>query len=65
MPIITIETWPMPPERKPELMKKITQVFTEWGIPPQAVTILIQETPLENWGTAGQQHSVTYKEMKR
>jgi 4-oxalocrotonate tautomerase family enzyme len=65
MPIITIETWPMPPERKPELMKKITQVFTDWGIPAQAVTILIQETPLENWGTAGQQHSVTYKEMKR
>ena len=41
MPIITVDTWPMPKERKPELMKKITKVFTDWGIPAQAVTILI------------------------
>ena len=65
MPIITIETWPMPQERKPELMKKITKVFTEWGIPVQAVTILVHETQLDNWGTAGEQHSITYKDMKR
>jgi 4-oxalocrotonate tautomerase family enzyme len=65
MPIVTIETWPLPPERKPELMKKITKVFTDSGIPPQAVTILIRETPLENWGSAGEQHSLLYKDMKR
>lgn len=65
MPIITIETWPMPQDRKLELMKKITKVFKEMGIPAQAVTILIHETSLENWGTAGEQHSITYKEMKR
>ena len=65
MPIITIETWPMPQDRKPELMKKITKVFTEIGIPAQAVTILIHETQLDNWATAGEQHSITYKDMKR
>jgi 4-oxalocrotonate tautomerase family enzyme len=65
MPIVTIETWPMPPERKPELIKKITKVFMDWGIPAQAVTILIHETPLDNWGTEGEQHSITHKEMKR
>jgi len=65
MPIVTIETWPMPQERKPELMKKIPQVFTEYGIPAQAVTILIHETQMDNWGTAGEQHSILYKEMKR
>jgi 4-oxalocrotonate tautomerase len=65
MPIITIETWPMQQERKLELMKKITKVFTEIGIPAQAVTILIHETSLDNWGTAGEQHSITYKDMKR
>ncbi len=52
----------MQQERKPELMKKITKVFTEIGIPAQAVTILIHETSLDNWGTAGEQHSITYKE---
>ena len=65
MPIITIETWSMPQERKPEVIQKITKVFTEQGIPTQAVTILIHETPLENWATAGEQHSITYKHMKR
>ena len=65
MPIVTIKTQPIPRERKPELIKKITKVFTEWGIPAQAVTILIHETQMDNWGTAGEQHSLTYKEMKR
>jgi 4-oxalocrotonate tautomerase family enzyme len=65
MPIVTIETWPIPQERKPELMKKITKVFTEYGIPAQAVTILIHETQMDNWGTAGEQHSKTYKDIKR
>jgi 4-oxalocrotonate tautomerase len=65
MPVVTIETWPIPPERKPVLIKDITKVFTELGIPAQAVTILIHETPMENWGSAGEQHSLTYKEMKR
>jgi 4-oxalocrotonate tautomerase len=65
MPIVTIETWPIPQERKPVLIKNITKVFTELGIPAQAVTILIHETQMENWGSAGEQHSLTYKEMKR
>ena len=65
MPIITIETWPMEKEKKPELIKKITEVFTSLGIPEQAVTVLIKETDLENWGSAGQQHSVKFKDLKR
>jgi len=65
MPTVIIETWPMQQERKPELMKQITKVFTDVGIPAQAVTIIIHETPLDNWGTAGEQHSITYKELKR
>jgi len=52
-------------KKKPVLIKNITKVFTELGIPAQAVTILIHETPMENWGSAGEQHSLTYKEMKR
>jgi len=65
MPIVTIETWPIEKERKPILIKKITDVFTELGIPAQAVTVVIRETEMENWGSAGEQHSVKFKEMKR
>lgn len=65
MPIVTIESWPMGKERKPELIKKITEVFTVFGIPAQAVTVVIHETELDNWGTAGEQHSVKFKDLKR
>jgi 4-oxalocrotonate tautomerase family enzyme len=65
MPIITIETWPMSPEHKTEAIQKITKVFTDQGIPAQAITVLVHETPQENWATAGEQHSITYKHMKR
>jgi 4-oxalocrotonate tautomerase family enzyme len=65
MPTVIVETWPMPQERKSEMMKKITKVFTDFGIPAQAVTIIIHEAPLDNWCTAGEQHSITYKELKR
>ncbi len=65
MPIVKIETWPMEEERKPELIKKITGIFTEWGIPPEAVTVLIRETEMDNWGSGGEQHSVKFKHLKK
>jgi len=65
MPIVTIETWPMDKTKKPELMKKITDVFVEMGIPAQAVTVVIHENGLENWASAGEQHSVKFKDLKR
>ena len=65
MPIINIETWPLEKERKPALIKKITEVFEEMGIPAQAVTVIIHETELDNWGSAGEQHSVKFKDLKK
>ena len=65
MPIINIETWPLEKEKKPVIIKKITEVFTEMGIPAQAVTVVIHETDMENWGNGGEQHSVKFKDLKR
>ena len=65
MPIINIETWPLEKEKKPVIIKKITEVFTEMGIPAQAVTVVIHETEMENWGNGGEQHSVKFKDMKK
>jgi len=63
MPVVTINTWPIAPEKKPELMKKITEVFTGTfpGMPSQAVTVIIDETPKENWASGGEQHSEKFK----
>lgn len=63
MPIVTIESWPLDKEKKKDIIKKITAVFTDMGIPAQAVTVVIHETQLENWGTAGEQHSVKFGEV--
>lgn len=65
MPIVTIETWPLKKEDKPKIIGEITEVFTKMGIPAQAVTVLIRETELENWGSAGEQHSIKFKDLKR
>ena len=65
MPIVNIETWPMEKNKKPELIKKITGVFIEMGIPAQAITIVIHETELDNWGSGGEQHSVKFKDLKK
>ena len=65
MPIVTVETWPMEKEKKPLLIERITKVFVDMGIPPQAVTVLIKEIELDNWGSAGEQHSMKFKTMKR
>ncbi|MBU0536044.1 MAG: tautomerase family protein [Nanoarchaeota archaeon] len=35
------------------------------GIPAEEVTILIKETPLENWASEGQQHSVKFRDLKK
>lgn len=65
MPIVNIDCWPIDKEKKPELIKKITEVFEGMGIPAQAVTVLIHETEMDNWGSAGEQHSVKFKDLKR
>jgi phenylpyruvate tautomerase PptA (4-oxalocrotonate tautomerase family) len=55
----------MEKKQKPILMKKITDVFVEMGMPAQAVTVVIHETELENWSSAGEQHSIKFKDLKR
>jgi len=63
MPIITIESWPFETEKKKQMIEKITEVFTSFEIPKQAITIVFHENPLENWGSGGEQHSEKFKDM--
>ena len=63
MPVVTVESWPMDQERKKKVIEGVTKVFTELGMPSQAVTVIIHETGLDNWGSAGEQHSVKFKDL--
>ncbi len=65
MPIVTIQTWPMAKEMKTAVIWKVTEVFVGLGIPAQAVTVVIHENEMENWGSAGEQHSVMFADMRK
>ena len=65
MPTIIIESWPLKKEMKKEVIKKITDVFTGYGIPKEAVSVIIHESSLDNWGSGGEVHSEKFKELKK
>ena len=42
----------------------ITKVFTEMGIPAEAVEVVVHEIPMENWGVGGEQASERLRHVK-
>lgn len=65
MPTVIIELWPMDKDRKKDIIKKITNVFTGYGIPKEAVTVIIHESSMDNWGSGGEVHSEKFKDLKK
>jgi len=58
MPVVQVTVWKgMSAENKKKTVEGITRVFVDMGIPAEAVTIVIYETPKTNWATGGQLHS--------
>ncbi|MEM0192014.1 MAG: 2-hydroxymuconate tautomerase family protein [Candidatus Korarchaeum sp.] len=65
MPVVFVHVWRgFSNEAKKRVIEGITKVFVELGIPTEAVEVLINEVPMENWGIAGQQASERFKEVK-
>lgn len=61
MPVINIKTWPMKNGMKKKMIENVTKAIADLGIPAEAVTVIIEEVPKDNWGTAGEQHSEKFK----
>jgi 4-oxalocrotonate tautomerase len=58
MPVVQVSVWEgMSAENKKKTVEGITKVFEDIGIPKDAVTIVIYESPKSNWATGGQLHS--------
>jgi len=59
MPILRISLWSgRTKEQKAELAKALTDTIVQVAhVPPQAVTIQIEELPKENWATGGTLHT--------
>jgi len=65
MPIVHVYMWSgVSREAKEKIIKGITKVLEELGIPRQAVEVVIHEVPKENWGVGGEQASEKFKETR-
>lgn len=64
MPVLKISLWSgRSKEQKAELAQALTDaVVTTARVPAEAVTILFDELPKENWATAGQLHTERFKD---
>lgn len=56
MPILTLQTWAgTPKDKKRELVETFTREIVKiLDCPPEAVTVIIEEVPKDNWGAAGE-----------
>ena len=65
MPIVHVYMWSeVSRETKEKIIKGITKVFEELGIPGHAVEVVIHEVPKENWGIGEEQASEKCKEER-
>lgn len=54
MPVVTVEWWEgRRIEEKKQVVEGITSIFSEMGIPPQALHIIIKDNPKQNWAIGG------------
>ena len=58
MPVVIVEMWAgRTAEQKKELAAGITASFEKIGTPKEAVQIIIQDIPKQNWAHGGQMAS--------
>ncbi len=54
MPVVHVNVWEnFGEERIKTVIKKITNVFVELGIPEHAVEVIVNEIPKSHWGIGG------------
>ena len=58
MPLVRIETWPIPAEKKRALIVNVTQAVVDAvGCPQQAVEVMLFEVDKANWAQGGVCHA--------
>jgi 4-oxalocrotonate tautomerase len=63
MPVIHASVWKDFGEEKSEkVIKGITRVFSDLGVPQEAVDVIVHEVPMTHWGIGGQPASKKFKD---
>ncbi|MCK4365159.1 MAG: tautomerase family protein [Thermoplasmatales archaeon] len=64
MPIIQVNVWKgFGDEKAKKVIKEITKVFVNLGIPEQAVEVIVNEIPKTHWGISGEPASEKFKDI--
>ena len=64
MPIVQVNVWKgFGEERVKTLIRKITKVFVEMGIPDRAVEVIVNEIPKTHWGIGGESAFEKFKDI--
>jgi len=63
MPVVHVNVWEgFGQERAKTVIKNVTQVFVDLGIPAHAVEVLVHEVKKSHWGIAGEPASERFKD---
>jgi len=64
MPTIDVNVWKGFGEEKAKIViKGITKVFEDLGIPANAVDVIVHEIPKSHWGVGGEPASEKFKDI--
>jgi len=64
MPSVQVNVWEGWGEKNAEIViRGVTKIFTDLGIPAQGVEVIIHEIPKTHWGIQGKPASVVMKDV--
>ena len=64
MPVVHVNVWEgFGDEKVKNLIKGITKIFVDLGIPAHAVEIIVHEVPKSHWGIGGEPASEKFKDI--
>ena len=64
MPSVQVSVWEGWGEKNAEIViREVTKIFTDLGIPAQAVEVIIHEIPKTHWGIQGKPAAVVMKDV--
>ena len=64
MPTVDVNVWKGFGEEKAKtVIKGITKVFEDLGIPANAVDVIVHEIPKSHWGVGGEPASEKFKDV--
>lgn len=63
MPVVHVNVWEgFGEEKAKKLIRGVTGVFVELGVPQHAVEVLVHEVPKSRWGIGGEPASERFKD---